>query len=104
MSAQDVDWRNVPYENNDSYAFGYRAVQNKAPNTSGVYTIYTSQRWLYVGESGDVRESLFQHLNQPSPCLTRAGALSFSFEAVPPPERVARRQALAAALAPACRG
>jgi hypothetical protein len=104
MSAQDVDWRNVPYENNDTYAFGYRAVQDKAPNTSGVYTIYTSQRWLYVGESGDVQESLFQHLNQPSPCLARAGALSFSFEAVPPSERVARRQALVAALSPTCQG
>jgi hypothetical protein len=90
--------------NNDTYAFGYRAVQDKAPNTSGVYTIYTSQQWLYVGESGDVQESLFGHLNRPSACMARAGALSFSFEVVPPLERVTRQQALVTALAPTCQG
>jgi hypothetical protein len=93
---------NVPSETNDSYPFGYRAVQDKAPNTSGVYTIYTSQRWLYVGESGDVQESLFKHLNQPSACLARRGPLSFSFEVVPPAERVVRQQALVTALEPTC--
>ena len=94
----------MPYENTNTYPFGYRAVQDKAPNTSGVYTIYTSQRWLFVGESGDVQESLFRHLNQPSAWIARGGALSFSFEVVPPSERVARRQALVTALAPTCQG
>jgi hypothetical protein len=49
--------RTVVYDNTDTYAFGYRAVQDKAPNMSGVYTIYTSQRWLYVGESDDVNRA-----------------------------------------------
>jgi hypothetical protein len=92
----------VAYEDHDTYAFGYRAVQDKAPKMSGVYTIYTSQRWLYVGESEDVKESLFRHLNEPSACFARLGALSFSFEVVPAGERVARQQALVAALAPTC--
>jgi hypothetical protein len=92
----------VAYDDNDTYALGYRAVQDKAPNMSGVYMIYTPQRWLYVGESEDVKESLFRHLNEPSACFARHGALSFSFEVVPAAERVARQQALVAALAPTC--
>ena len=92
----------MAYNNNDTYAFGYRAVQDKAPNMSGVYTIYTSRRWLYVGESEDVKRSLFKHLSEPSACMARRGPLSFSFELVPPAERVGRQQALVEALGPTC--
>lgn len=99
MSNQEVA---VASEDNDTYAFGFRAVQDKAPNKSGVYTIYTSQQWLYVGESEDVKESLFRHLNEASACMARLGPLSFSFEVVPAAARLGRQQALVAALAPAC--
>ena len=90
------------YDDHDSYAFGYRAVQDKAPNSPGVYTIHTSQRWLYVGESEDIKQSLFIHLNEPSACMTRQGPLSFSFEVVAPAQRIVRQQALVAALVPSC--
>ena len=92
----------MAYENNDTYAFGYRAVQDKVPNMSGVYTIYTSQRWLYVGESADVKQSLFGHLNEPSACMARRGPLSFSFEVASPAQRVGRQQELIAAFGPSC--
>ncbi|HKT79835.1 MAG TPA: GIY-YIG nuclease family protein [Vicinamibacterales bacterium] len=92
----------MAYENTDTYAFGYRAVQDKVPSTSGVYTIYTSRRWLYVGESEDVKQSLFKHLSELSTCMARRGALSFSFEAVPAADRAGRQQALVQALAPVC--
>jgi hypothetical protein len=88
--------------NNDTFAFAFRAVTDKAPNASGVYTIHTSRRWLYVGESDDIKQSLFAHLNAPGGCLARRGPLSFSFEAIAPEHRVDRRQALVTALAPAC--
>jgi hypothetical protein len=94
----------VEYEDKDTYAFGYRAVQDKAPNMSGVYTIYTSRRWLYVGQSEDIKESLFRHLNEPDACFSRVGPLSFSFEVVSAAERAGRQQALIAALAPTCQG
>ena len=92
----------MAYEDSGTYVFGYKAIQDKAPNASGVYTIYTSQRWLYVGESDDIRQSLFGHLNEPGACMKRRGPLSYSFEVVPAAERVTRQQALVAALAPAC--
>ena len=89
-------------ENDDSFTFGFRAVRDKAPKASGVYTIYTSRRWLYVGESEDIRQSLFEHLNEPSTCLARRGPLSFSFEIVALEQRIDRKNALVAALVPAC--
>ena len=92
----------MAYENSETYAFAYQAVQAKAPNASGVYTIYSSQQWVYVGESDDIRQSLFRHLNEPDACIARRGPLSFSFEMVPAAERVSRQQALVTALAPAC--
>ena len=90
------------YDNNDTFAFGYRAIGDKVPTASGVYTIFTSRRWLYVGESDDMKQSLFGHLNAPSKCLAKRGSLSFSFEVIPPEQRVNRQRLLIAALAPAC--
>ena len=84
------------------YAFTHRAVIDKAPKASGVYCIFTSKRWVYVGESDDIQQSLFSHLNEPSLCLQRFSALSFSFELTSPAERRAIVNALSAARNPAC--
>ncbi len=92
----------VAYEGTETYVFGHRAVQDMAPQASGVYTMYTSQRWLYVGESDDIRQSQFEHLNAPSASMKRRGPLSYSFELVAAAERSTRQQALVAALVPAC--
>ena len=86
----------------DAYMFTFEAVRRKAPNASGVYTIYTARQWVYVGESDDIRQSLFEHLNAPGACMKRRGPLSYSFELVPAAERATRRQALVTALVPAC--
>ena len=86
----------------ETYMYTFEAVLEKAPRASGVYTIYTSSRWVFVGESEDIRLSLFRHLNDDGASMTRFGPLSFSFELLPPAERVPRRKALIAALDPAC--
>jgi hypothetical protein len=92
----------MAYDGGETYVFAYQAVQEKAPNASGVYTIYTSQRWVHVGESDDIRQSLLRHLNEPPACMARYGPLSFSFETVPAVERLLRQQALVTELMPAC--
>jgi len=74
----------MKYPAGEAYVFGFRAVQDKAPSASGVYAIFTSRRWLYVGETDDIRQSLFQRLNDPDagwPAEDRP--LSFSFETAP---------------------
>ncbi len=76
--------KSVKYPAGESYALGFRAVQDKAPSASGIYAIFTSRRWLYVGKSQDVRQSLFRCLNDPDPNWSAEGRpISFSFETTP---------------------
>jgi hypothetical protein len=84
------------------YPFTHRAVIERAPRASGVYCIFTSKRWVHVGETDDIQQNLFTHLNEPSLCLRRFGPLSFSFELLSLAERPAILSALIAARKPAC--
>jgi hypothetical protein len=83
----------------ESYAFTYAGV-HQAPTASGLYTIYSPQRWVYVGESADIRRSLYRLLNDAPVWMDRLGPLSFSFERLPPDERFARQHALVEQLNP----
>jgi hypothetical protein len=85
-----------------AYVFTPRAVFDKAPKDSGVYSIFTSKQWVYIGESDDIQQSLFNHLNEPGACLQRFSPLSFSFELKTPAERRATLDALIAARKSAC--
>ena len=60
----------------ESYAFMYAGV-HEAPNASGLYTIYSPQRWVYVGESDDIRQSLFRLLNDSPAWMGRFGPCHF---------------------------
>jgi hypothetical protein len=85
----------------NTYALGFRAVQDRAPDASGIYAIFTPQRWLHIGETDNIRRSLLDHLNNhDANGLAKSGPLSFSFEVVPAAGRVTRRRALIAQLAP----
>jgi hypothetical protein len=86
----------------ETYMYTFNAVREKAPSASGVYTIHTPRRWVFVGESEDIRLSLFRHLNEEDVSMTRFGPLSFSFELLPPAERGPRQKALIAELEPEC--
>jgi hypothetical protein len=99
---EEMRIQKMSYESAETYALGYAGVHQKAPDASGVYTIYSSARWIYVGESDDIQRSLFRHLNDPTPCMERFGPLSFSFELVHEGERMVRWHALVAELEPAC--
>ena len=86
----------------DVYMFTFEAVRRKAPSVSGVYSIFTARQWVYVGESDDIQQSLFRHLNEPNAPINQFGPLSFSFELATADHRKARQQALIATLDPAC--
>lgn len=89
------------YRKQATFVLGYAGV-GQAPDASGVYTIYSSRRWVYIGESNDIRESLYRHLNGPTPCMKRFGPLSFSFELEGCARRRALWQSLVARLKPEC--
>jgi hypothetical protein len=89
-------------QDSETYPFTFEAVREKAPSASGVYRIHTAQRWVYIGETDDIRRSLFRRLNEPSASMNRFGPLSFSFELAPAGDRKGLQQALSAELKPAC--
>jgi hypothetical protein len=85
-----------------TYMFTHRAVLEKAPKASGVYSIFTAKRWVYAGENDDIQRSLFNRLNRPTACLQRYSPLSFSFAVALPSDRKAQLDAMIAARSPAC--
>lgn len=91
----------MTYRNSETFMFGY-AGAGRAPTASGVYTIFSGRRWVYIGESDDIRQSLYRHLNESIPCMNEFGPVSFSFELAPADRRVALAQSLVARLKPAC--
>ena len=83
----------------EGYAFTY-AGAHEAPNASGAYTVYSPQRWVYVGESDDIRQSLYRLLNESATWMDRFGPLTFSFKRLPRAERAASQAALVEELNP----
>jgi hypothetical protein len=92
----------MPFEEFGTYVFTPEAVREDAPSASGLYVIFTPERWVFIGASDNVRQALFQHLNSPDPCFQQYGPLSFSCELAAPTERADRRDALIAELRPVC--
>jgi predicted GIY-YIG superfamily endonuclease len=85
-----------------SFAYTPASVKQNAPAASGVYGIFTSQVWVYIGESMDIQARLLQHLNGDSPCIASSGATLFSFELVPIQLLAARHSALVLEYRPLC--
>ena len=93
---------NMAFEESGTYVLTPEAVREGAPAASGVYAIFTPERWVFIGARDDVRQALFQHLSSPDPCFQQYGPLSFSCELAAASERAGRRDALTAELRPAC--
>lgn len=92
----------MAWNNPTGYPFTHDGIIRNAPNASGVYALFTQQRWVYIGESNDIQRRLLEHLNAPGPCISQYAPLSFSFELAPAAQRVARQNVLIQELRPAC--
>lgn len=79
-----------------------QSIMMNAPAASGVYAIYNPQVWIYIGESGNIRERLLAHFDGDNPCIIQNHPTGFQFELVAANQRVARQDALILALAPVC--
>jgi predicted GIY-YIG superfamily endonuclease len=86
----------------ESYTFDAQSIFDNAPSESGVYALLRDQRWVYIGETQDIHERLFQHLRTDNECLKRNAPNLFQFEICPENERVQRQDALIHSLNPAC--
>ena len=74
------------------------------PHASGVYALYTAQKWVYVGESDDIQRRLVEHVTTADTYITRQQPTGFMFELVIGDEarRRARLNQLIVALNPVC--
>jgi hypothetical protein len=100
MTAMEA-W-DMAFEESGTYVFTPEAVREDAPAASGVYAIFTPERWVFIGASDDMRQALFHHLSSPDPCFQQYGPLSFSCELAAASERAERRDALIGELRPVC--
>ncbi|HSB69685.1 MAG TPA: GIY-YIG nuclease family protein [Candidatus Methylomirabilis sp.] len=87
-----------------SNRFGFKEswVLIYAPVGSGVYAIYSQERWLYIGEAEDMRGRLLRHLEGDDPCIAESRPTHFAFQSVAPQDRVARQRELIAEYRPLC--
>jgi hypothetical protein len=85
-----------------SYSFNEEKIKAVAPVDSGVYGLYTSQRWVYIGETGTIEQRLLQHRRGDNRCISDWNPTGFAFESVEASKRVTRQDQLILELNPAC--
>ena len=74
-----------------------------APHASGVYALYTAQKWVYVGECNDIQRRLVEHVATADTYITRLQPTGFMFELVAGDgARRARQNQLILELNPVC--
>ena len=60
-----------------------KRLNQSAPAQWGVYSLFHEGRWVYFGESGNIRDRLTQHINnETNPCITRSNPPFFAYELV----------------------
>lgn len=89
----------MPFENCFGRVFTAVTIQREAPEASGVYGLSNSRRWLYIGETENIRASLMGYLANTA-ANPQDPPTGFSFELSPAYNRTARRDRLIAELAP----
>jgi len=89
----------MPWHNGEIYSFTREGIEENAPSGGGVYVLFDQQRFIYVGESDDIRQSLIQHLAGDNAWIHAWAPPFFSFELHPASARVARQGALIQKLA-----
>jgi len=83
-------------------SFNELGIKTYAPTNSGVYAIYNSTTWIYIGESNDIQRRLLEHLGEYGTCIKRSAPTSFCYEIVAAPSRVQRQNGLIVELRPSC--
>ena len=83
-----------------SYPFSQFSILLYAPPQAAVYGLHTSDQWIYVGETENLRETLQRHFKGDSPSITSWEPSGFCFESWPEASRTQRKNQLVSELRP----
>lgn len=92
----------MPFNHSGAFYFAEASIVANAPSSSGVYGICNKDRWIYVGESNDVRRRLLEHFRESATCIWKCSPNAFVFELASSATRVQRQDSLILELKPAC--
>ena len=73
-----------------------------APEESGIYGLCTADKWIYIGQSFNIRKALLAYLSGRKPYVLQWQPRQFVFELLPYPARVTRHKELVASYQPVC--
>lgn len=57
----------MPWTNRNGFPYSQLGITMNAWEASGVYGLYKEQQWIYIGETGDMRGRLLEHLGGDNP-------------------------------------
>ena len=73
-----------------------------APEESGVYGLYTLDKWVYIGHRSNIRKALLEYLSGQMPYVLEWQPKYFVFESLPYKQRITRHKELVARHQPVC--
>jgi len=76
-------------------------IQN-APEESGVYGLALPDKWVYIGQSFNIRRALLDYLIGQKPYVLQWQPRQFTFELLPYQDRLVRQRELVAQYHPVC--
>jgi hypothetical protein len=83
-----------------SYPFSQFSILLYAPPQPAVYGLHTLDRWIYVGETENLRETLQGYFKGDRPSITSWEPSGFCFESCPEASRTQRKNQLVSELRP----
>ena len=86
------------------YFYERHVIERLAPEEAGVLLLKgIGGRWIYIGETGNIRTRLLELLDGQNDCVARESPTDFAFEVIAAPDlREARQRQLAQKFNPAC--
>jgi len=95
----------MPFSSTTGFAFSEFGIASYAPRESGVYGIYNSKEWIYIGEAKDIEARLYEHIRLQSDQgirISRRNPTHFIFERCDYLTRISREAELIRQLDPTC--
>jgi hypothetical protein len=92
----------MPFEQQSPYPFTVAGTHAKAPAAAGVYGLVNSARWIYIGQSDNLKEELLRHLLSSDDSVLKWGPTGFVFEVCSGQSRQIRVDSLLREYVPIC--